>query len=245
MRQSPIKLSINSSIIRPLPRIFFGNYDVRLKRPLKLANKGYTVEMAIPQTRNGQKPFIAGGLLRGQYVAEGVHLHWGSPASGGSEHMVNKRRYDAEMHIVHRNARYTNIDEALNYSDGVAVLGIMFKIVRIPDRIYPGLKKIYAELPNLVEYHSEAKLPGSITLGQLLGDLNTRDFYTYRGSLTTPECNEAVTWTVFAKPLPVAMTDVVKLWKLQDSDGNLIRNNYRVLQRRNNRPVFYRTPESQ
>lgn len=84
-------------------------------------------------------------------------------------------------------------------------------------------------------------LPGSLTLGQLLGDLNTRDFFTYKGSLTTPECNEAVTWTVFADPLPISLADISKLWILQDSNGNLIRNNYRELQPRNNRPVFYRT----
>ncbi|KAH8272635.1 hypothetical protein KR044_002497, partial [Drosophila immigrans] len=239
-RQTPIRLSVDSSLIMPLPRIFFGNYDVRLNRPLTLVNKGYT-DMAIPETRNGQKPFITGGLLKGQYIAEGVHFHWGSPTSRGAEHLINNRRFDIEMHIVHRNTRYNDISEALNYPDGVAVLGIMLKIVRTPDRIYPGLRKVFAKLPNVVEYHAEAELSGSITLGQLLGDLNSRDFYTYKGSLTTPDCNEAVTWTVFSQPIQIPYSEAVKFWQLLDSNGNPIENNYRILQPRNSRPVFYRT----
>lgn len=102
------------------------------------------------------------------------------------------------------------------------------------------MKKIFAAVPKVNKYHAETKLPGSISLGQLLGDLNTLDFYTYRGSLTTPHCNEAVTWTVFAQPLPIPFSDMSKLWKLEDSEGNYILNNYRTTQTRNNRPVFYR-----
>lgn len=87
--------------------------------------------MTIPQTINGEKPYITGGFLKGQYVAEGVHFHWGSSQSSGSEHWINNKRYNAEMHIVHRNQKYRDINEALNYSDGIAVLGILMKIVHV------------------------------------------------------------------------------------------------------------------
>ncbi|XP_017846205.1 carbonic anhydrase 15 [Drosophila busckii] len=228
----------------PLPRIFFGNYDVKLERPLTLVNKGYTADMVIPETVNGQKPFITGGLLKGEYVAEGIHFHWGSPVSTGAEHTINRRRFDIEMHIVHRNRRYSDVTEALNHPDGIAVLGVMFKVKERPNRIFPGLKKLFGVLPNVVDYNSASELPGSITLGQLLGDLNTREYYTYKGSLTTPQCNEAVTWTVFSNPLPISYADASKLWQLLDSNGNFIGNNYREVQRRNNRPVFYRTSKN-
>lgn len=121
------------------------------------------------------------------------------------------------------------------------VIKIASDIFKNPNNRYPGLRKLFSAVPAIVEYGSEVELPGSMTLGQLLGDLNTSDFYTYKGSLTTPECNEAVTWTVFAQPLPISLSDISKLWILQDSNGNLIRNNYRTLQARNSRPVFYRT----
>lgn len=34
-------------------------------------------------------------------------------------------------------------------------------------------------------------------------DLNGDEFYTYKGSLTTPPCTEEVTWFVFSKILPI------------------------------------------
>lgn len=33
-----------------------------------------------------------------------------------------------EMHIVHRNKAYSNLSHALNYEDGLAVLGIFFQV---------------------------------------------------------------------------------------------------------------------
>lgn len=83
--------------------------------------------MAITETVHGNRPYITGGILKGQYVAEGVHFHWGSPSSSGAEHTINGKHYSGEMHIVHRNKKYNSIDEAVQYSDGIAVLGVFLK----------------------------------------------------------------------------------------------------------------------
>lgn len=37
-------------------------------------------------------------------------------------------RYPMEMHIVHRNKAYLNLSNALNYKDGIVVLGIFFQV---------------------------------------------------------------------------------------------------------------------
>lgn len=87
--------------------------------------------MDIPKTTNGNRPYITGGLLKGQFVAEGVHFHWGSPQSSGAEHLINGKHYSGEMHIVHRNRKYDSMDEAKNYSDGVAVLAVFLKITHV------------------------------------------------------------------------------------------------------------------
>lgn len=87
--------------------------------------------MDIPATTNGKRPFITGGLLKGRYVADGFHFHWGSPNQRGSEHSINKQRFDVELHIVHRNARYSDVAEAAKHKDGLAVIGVMFKIVKV------------------------------------------------------------------------------------------------------------------
>lgn len=98
-----------------------------------------TVDFSVPPTTNGQRPFISGGIMQGKYEAIGVHFHWGSANSKGSEHVIDNRRYDVEMHLVHRNIKYRTTEEAARNKDGLAVLGIMFKIVNVSEEI----KKFY------------------------------------------------------------------------------------------------------
>ncbi|KAH8294846.1 hypothetical protein KR018_003542 [Drosophila ironensis] len=241
VRQSPLQLAVRNSYIVPLPRILFGNYDVKLKAPLTLENNGHSAHMDIPETVNGKRPYITGGLMNGRFIAEGFHFHWGSISQRGSEHSINGQRYDVEMHVVHRNARYPDLTEAVKHKDGVAVLGVMFKVVKSPSRIFPGINKVLSQLPRVTNYKDKATISGSLSLGQMLGDLNPRDFFTYRGSLTTPECEEAVTWTVFSQVLPISLGLVTKFWRLRDSEGHKLINNYRFTQPRNGRPIYYRS----
>lgn len=38
---------------------------------------------------------------------------------------------------------------------------------------------------------------------------NIHRFFTYEGSLTTPNCTEGVRWIVFKKPIPLSETQVI------------------------------------
>jgi len=51
-------------------------------------------------------------------------------------------------------------------------------------------------------------------------DKTMSTYFTYKGSLTTPACNEVVTWVVFARALPVAQVQI-------NSFASLYPNNYR------------------
>ena len=55
--------------------------------------------------------------------------------------------------------------------------------------------------------NNETKLNTSITLASLLPK-NTDVFYSYKGSLTTPPCNEVVTWIIFSMPVPISFSQV-------------------------------------
>jgi len=81
----------------------------------------------LPVTENGQRPYITGGLMKDRYDAIGFHFHWGDFGMKGSEHTIDGKRYPLEMHIVHLNERYASLEEAVQYPDGLAVLGVMFK----------------------------------------------------------------------------------------------------------------------
>lgn len=74
-------------------------------------------------------PYIFGGLLDGEYVFEGLHFHWGGRNNRGSEHILDDIRYPMEMHLVHRNRKYNDVNEALKHKDGLSVLGVFFQVI--------------------------------------------------------------------------------------------------------------------
>ena len=54
-----------------------------------------------------------------------VHFHWGSAKGQGSEHTIEGKQHDLEMHMVHTNTAY-EIVKAANYRDGYLVVGVFF-----------------------------------------------------------------------------------------------------------------------
>uniref|UniRef100_A0A1A9WRQ0 Alpha-carbonic anhydrase domain-containing protein n=1 Tax=Glossina brevipalpis TaxID=37001 RepID=A0A1A9WRQ0_9MUSC len=123
------------------------------------------------------------------------------------------------MHIVHRNTLYETVDEATMHPDGLAVLGIFFERSNNPTFSYPGLNEIFNVLPEVREYESSAQLNNRITMRQLLGNVNTKVFFSYSGSLTTPPCSEAVRWFVFPDPLTISEEQINRFFLILDPNG--------------------------
>ncbi|KAH8383864.1 hypothetical protein KR009_010935 [Drosophila setifemur] len=238
--QSPIDLVRASAKVVSIPRLRFNYYNQSLRTPLVITNNGHTANMVIPLTRGGQRPYINGALLPGDFEAQSVHFHWGSRNSKGSEHAIDFQSFDVEMHIVHKNTKYDTVADATLHQDGLAVLGVMFQSTSRPTNAQPGLNKIFNQLPRIVRYDSNATITGQLNMGQLLGNIVTGEFFTYNGSLTTPDCAEAVTWTVFTDVVRYNSRQIMKLWNLQDSRRRPLINNFRSLQDQNDRDVYYR-----
>lgn len=78
-----------------------------------------------------KRPLLRGGPLKSTYEADNIHFHWGSKIRKGSEHKLDGKFYDLEMHIVHRNKKYYNIQTARKHKDGLAVISILFSIVDV------------------------------------------------------------------------------------------------------------------
>ena len=65
------------------------------------------------------------------------------------------------------------------------------------------------------------------------------DYYTYQGSLTTPGCNEIVTWIVLETPIKISKKQLKALRSLTDGHGDPLVNNFRPTQYINGRSVFH------
>ena len=63
-----------------------------------------------------------------RYTFQQSHWHWGSTNSKGSEHHFDGLKDPMEIHLVHMNTKYSNLTEAFNHSDGIAVLAFLYEV---------------------------------------------------------------------------------------------------------------------
>ncbi len=57
-----------------------------------------------------------------------MHAHWGARQGRGSEHTLNGKMFDGELHLVHYNSAYGSFGQAVDKPDGLAVLGIFLEV---------------------------------------------------------------------------------------------------------------------
>ena len=121
-----------------------------------------------------------------------MHAHWGKKDGGGSEHTIDGKQYDAELHIVHYNDKYGDPSQAVDKPDGLAVLGMFLKA----GSSHGELEKICKNLASVpTKDKSVVKDEDFLDPTKFLPGNKT--FFTYPGSLTTPPLFESVTWIVF------------------------------------------------
>ncbi|CAL9699052.1 unnamed protein product [Knipowitschia caucasica] len=140
-----------------------------------------------------------GGGLKGTYTALQFHFHWGDTEHHpGSEHLIQGKRFTMEMHVVSVKKGYT-LEQATADPEGVAVLGFLIEAM---DNINKS-----EHWGKLTSHLNSSKvtmdLKEAISMNDLIGNVDLTKFYRYKGSLTTPMCNEVVLWTVFAEPVYV------------------------------------------
>lgn len=124
-----------------------------------------------------------------------IQMHWHSP----SEHRLNGVQYAAELHLVHK------------ADDGsISVVAVLYHYGRAD----PIVTKIQNKLGVLAkEVHSSHEL-GQIALGTVYSRevrKNTRKYYRYMGSFTTPPCSENVIWHILGKVRSISRAQVEAL----------------------------------
>ncbi len=190
--QSPI--SISKSIEKELPHIVF-NY-----RPVKinLVYNGHTIE----EEEGGSHVLVNEDLF------ELKQFHFHAP----SEHTINGKHADMEMHLVHK------------AKDGtVAVVAVMIE-QGAENRSFTS---IWENLPTPVK--KEVQVARTVDATDLLP--HSHAYYRYRGSFTTPPCTEGVIWLVLATPIELSQRQI-------DKFKSIINNNNRPVQHLNERKIY-------
>lgn len=157
---------------------------------LVVENTGHVIEVPIP-VENGNMLKIGNSV----YKLEQYHFH------APSEHTLNGKRYDLEVHLVHENA-----------AGQLAVVGVFMNIGRHPnefvDDVFDNAPDVAGEETDVgVESNAKELLPG-FRSSHSKGPFVITRYYTYAGSLTTPPCSEGVRWIVVKDPVNVSVSAV-------------------------------------
>jgi len=235
--QSPINFNTSKMKKATFEDFKFVGYDRNTKNDT-LVNDGHSVKM-----ESTYQPQVHGGGLPGIYQFAQFHLHWGSIDSQGSEHIVNEKAYPMELHLVHFKTEYGNdIGAAIGAGakqradDSLAVLGIFFEIQKDDNKALEPMMNALDEIATK-DLNTKVKMQ-SASLATLLPS-DTKNFYRYMGSLTTPGCNQIVVWTVFKEPIGISASQMAKFRqnvKIDESGKKLV-DNYRKVQPLNGRVV--------
>lgn len=128
-----------------------------------------------------------------------------------SEHQLNEKSYEMEVHFVHENNK-----------GELAVIGLFIK----EGNENKALKNLFSSLPK--EEGSKVEETMNIAINEIVPD-NQQSFQ-YKGSLTTPPCSEGVNWIVMKEAIEMSSQQI-------NSFKTIFNDNHRPVQAVNNREV--------
>ncbi|KAK2586534.1 hypothetical protein KPH14_011426 [Odynerus spinipes] len=224
-KQSPINIISESAIKKDLGDLKFIRYDYAFLG--KVINNGHTIQVQLSNTLPIQ---LESQYLSSKYNLEQFHFHW------GSEHTIDKYRYPLEMHLVHYDEQYGNVTAASQHENGVAVVATFFELSdkdnQAMDPILKAAKQVSAWVGSSSTSLRDKVIP------HLLLPKDRTTYYTYEGSLTTPKCQESVTWFVMSETVAISEAQLKIFHNVSSPDG-ILSFNYRPIQAIGDREVFH------
>ncbi|XP_062270020.1 uncharacterized protein LOC133975978 isoform X2 [Platichthys flesus] len=225
-RQSPI--DIDTSKVQVDPKLLdftFKNFSSQNVFK-SITNNGHTVKIWLEDN----EVEVSGGGLDETYSTLQFHFHWGETDHiPGSEHTIDQHRYPMEMHIVSVKKGLT-VEQAVADPTGIAALGFFLNATEDGDVSGP-----WGELTSYLMSNkdTETAINHNISIDDLIGNVSRTKYFRYNGSLTTPNCDEAVVWTVFQEPININKNLIARFSAITG-----LTNLYRPAQTLNERQVF-------
>ena len=197
-----------------------------IKRTHTVKNNGHTVQITLDPIplRPTMTNTLATKVGRTAETApqtwrlEQLHFHWGRKGkkNEGSEHYLLNKPYTMEGHFVHYNAKYADVAAAVasGNKDALLVIGVMFQVgaTATGGTLVADIASSIAALTTTAEAPLTTAKGTFAELAALSGivrsDTALSNFFAYPGSLTTPTCNEDVTWVVMEAPMTVTQVRV-------------------------------------
>lgn len=188
-------------------REFVGKY--KNFKNAKVVNKGMTIQVDIPKDdqennffESGYSQDDLGGDLK--FTSAQFHFH------AKSEHTIDGKRYDLEMHTVHVPGEAKGNDVTIKYS----ALGLMFDVDDYDPSVTPDEKKVINDFFDSMNFGNvpptgkasghELNGTAEVPFGDLMRIANFANRWVYTGSLTTPPCTVGVYFQVVDRVLPIS-----------------------------------------
>lgn len=235
--QSPIDIEEQNALYNP--KLFIDplcfNFDKECFKKVEMLGHTFNVS-GEPEAES----CIEGGPLSHKYKFLQFHFHWGKNDNEGSEHLIDGKQYSAELHIVNWNSElYSSATEAINSKkhDGLVVFGILLKV----GKENPEINCFLPALKTASEKGTCENIENYLNIQNLMPQ--NLDYFTYKGSLTTPPFTECVQWIVFKNPIEASREQFNHFRNLNRySDEreccSKIKFNYRPCCKLNKRQVF-------
>src|SRR5687768_2400986 len=126
-------------------------------------------------------------LLGQEFELLQFHVH------GPSEHTLNGKAYDMELHLVHATP---------DAAQRLAVLGV--RVSEGPEN--PVFSRFWGQIP---EKEAIVKTKIEVNAQDLLP--KNRSYFFYEGSLTTPPCTQGVRWVMFREPITASKAQIQRV----------------------------------
>lgn len=201
--QSPIDVCGASFV----PGLMLGVQDTWKNYPgaTTVVNNGHTIQVNFdlanaPTTINSLADQVGRSTNAGSitWKVQQVHFHYGRSGytlgSEGSEHFLAGKPYPLEAHFVHFNTKYADVGAAVGSGekDALLVIGVLFSLSKTESAFMSAIG-------NAASTATRTAMPLQFGHNDFMDFVNANVnndavFSSYAGSLTTPTCNEIVTW---------------------------------------------------
>lgn len=134
---------------------------------------------------------------------KGWHIH--APA----DHSVQFDRSKAELHLVHADkAGHEKAVVAIRIDPGNSASPFFNQFLSVPSHTSSAI-------PSFPRWDNTTTIPAKLDLRMMLSEVNNLgEFWTYKGSLTSPPCTEGIRWFVGRNVLFVSVEQMVAILRV-------------------------------